>query len=150
MKSLIALCAFSFATSFATVSLAQTPTETPPVPGAPTSDSEHASGAIKTGPCAKDMDLLCPGVNPGPEMHKCMHDNRKKISKECKSKMADMKKAMKGIHAACHEDAEKYCGDVKPGKGAMKSCMKDHMDELSQACKDKLEDMKAKHGKHKK
>jgi hypothetical protein len=144
MKSMIALCAFAMTASFASISFAQTG-EATPAPETTPSPSEPASGAIKTGPCAKDMDLLCPGVNMGKEMHKCMHDNRKKISKECKSKMADMKKAMKGVHAACHEDAEKYCGDVKPGKGAMKTCMKDHMDELSQSCKDKIQDVKAKH-----
>ncbi|UYL08270.1 cysteine rich repeat-containing protein [Bdellovibrio sp. SKB1291214] len=149
MKSLIALCAFTFAASFATVSYAQSPEATPPVPGATPAESDHTSGAIKAGPCAKDMDLLCPGVTPGPEMHKCMKDNRKKISKECKSKMGEMHKAMKGLHQACHEDAEKYCSDVEKGKGAVMKCMKEHKDELSQACKDKIENVKAKHGKHK-
>ena len=150
MKSLIALCAFSIATSFATASLAQTPEATPPVPGTTPAEPDHASGAIKAGPCAKDMDLLCPGVTPGPEMHKCMKDNHKKVSKECKAKMKDMHKAMKGVHAACHEDAQKFCSDITPGKGAMMKCMTEHKDEVSQACKDKLENMKAKHGKHKK
>ncbi|WP_413294111.1 cysteine rich repeat-containing protein [Bdellovibrio sp. HCB185ZH] len=145
MKSMIALCAFAMTATFATVSFAQTPETAAPT--TTPSPSEPASGAIKTGPCAKDMDLLCPGVTPGKDMHKCMKDNRKKVSKECKAKMADMKKAMKGVHEACHEDAEKFCGDVKPGKGAMMTCMKDHKDELNQACKDKIENMKAKHKK---
>ncbi|WP_413561384.1 cysteine rich repeat-containing protein [Bdellovibrio sp. HCB209] len=149
MKSMIALCALLSVMAFSNSSNAQTETSTPSVEMTPpASESAPASGAIKTGPCAKDMDLLCPGVTPGPEMHKCMKDNHKKVSKECKAKMKDMKKAMRGVHEACHEDAEKFCADVKKGKGAMMSCMKDHMDELSQTCKDKMQDMKSKR-KHK-
>jgi len=43
---------------------------------------------------------------------------------------------MKDVHEACKADAEKFCKDVKPGKGRMKKCMKSHKKELSQACKD--------------
>ncbi len=44
----------------------------------------------------------------------------------------------------CAEDMKKFCGDVKPGKGAMYSCMKQHEAELSPACKAQHEEMKAK------
>lgn len=44
----------------------------------------------------------------------------------------------------CAEDMKKFCGDVKPGKGAMAQCMKQHEAELSPDCKAHGEAMKAK------
>jgi len=35
----------------------------------------------------------------------------------------------------CREDMERLCGDVKPGGGAWIQCLKDHEDELSDACR---------------
>ena len=38
--------------------------------------------------------------------------------------------------SACAEDVAKYCKDVKPGKGAIADCLKQHNNELSGSCKD--------------
>ena len=38
--------------------------------------------------------------------------------------------------SACAEDVAKFCKDVKPGKGNIASCLKEHEKEVSQACKD--------------
>jgi hypothetical protein len=38
----------------------------------------------------------------------------------------------------CASDARKFCGDVKPGKGAIAKCMKAHEAELSPACRDSM------------
>lgn len=38
----------------------------------------------------------------------------------------------------CAEDIEKYCKDVKPGEGGILKCLKEHDDELSDSCRDKL------------
>ena len=35
---------------------------------------------------------------------------------------------------ACREDMQRLCADVKPGGGARIRCLKDHEDELSDAC----------------
>jgi hypothetical protein len=35
----------------------------------------------------------------------------------------------------CREDMERLCSDVKPGGGARIRCLKDHEDELSDACR---------------
>jgi hypothetical protein len=43
-----------------------------------------------------------------------------------------------GAREACKPDAEKFCSDVKPGGGRIISCMRQHQDELSQACKDAI------------
>lgn len=35
----------------------------------------------------------------------------------------------------CKADEAKLCADVKPGEGRIAACMKEHKDELSDACK---------------
>ena len=44
----------------------------------------------------------------------------------------------------CREDAAKLCKDVKPGRGAIARCLKEHQSELSPACKDNMAKAKAK------
>lgn len=88
------------------------------------------------GPCAKDREAYCADVEHGEgRMMKCMQDNADKLSAECKAHQAKAKEAMKDVKEACHADAEKFCADVKPGRGRMMKCMKKHKDELSEACK---------------
>jgi hypothetical protein len=36
----------------------------------------------------------------------------------------------------CAGDVKKFCGDVKPGQGAIAKCMKAHQAELSPACRE--------------
>ena len=36
----------------------------------------------------------------------------------------------------CAADVKKFCGDVKPGQGAIAKCMKAHEAELSPACRE--------------
>ncbi len=36
----------------------------------------------------------------------------------------------------CAADVKKFCGDVKPGQGAIAKCMKGHEAELSPACRE--------------
>ncbi len=44
----------------------------------------------------------------------------------------------------CKADYEKLCKDVKPGQGRIAKCMKAHENELSPACRDKIDDDKEK------
>jgi hypothetical protein len=41
----------------------------------------------------------------------------------------------------CAGDLKKFCGDVKPGQGAIAKCMKAHEAELSPACRDGMENV---------
>ena|SRR5882724_3164898 len=45
---------------------------------------------------------------------------------------------------ACKADVQKLCGDVKPGGGAIKDCMKAHEAELSAGCKENMAEGKEK------
>ena len=44
----------------------------------------------------------------------------------------------------CASDAAKFCKDVKRGEGRVAKCLKEHKDELSSACKEKVEKAKEK------
>jgi len=48
----------------------------------------------------------------------------------------------------CREDAERLCKDVKPGGGQIWKCLKEHEAQLSQSCKDRLQNARAETGKH--
>ena len=39
----------------------------------------------------------------------------------------------------CGDEARKYCPEVTPGKGAIFSCLKPHMSELSEGCRKQVE-----------
>ncbi|MDG0817324.1 cysteine rich repeat-containing protein [Bdellovibrio svalbardensis] len=99
-------------------------------------------------PCEQDMATFCGTVEPGEgRVMKCMKENESKLSPACKSHIEKMKKEMKHVKEACHDDYEKFCSEEKPGKGRVMKCMKEHKDEMSQACKDEMNKMKHKKGK---
>lgn len=52
------------------------------------------------------------------------------------------------VSGPCHDDAQKFCKDVKRGGGRMIKCMKEHESELSQACKDHRSEMKKERKEH--
>jgi Cysteine rich repeat len=39
------------------------------------------------------------------------------------------------VVAACKQDMQTLCSDVKPGEGRVKECMKSHREQLSAGCK---------------
>jgi len=89
--------------------------------------------AAKRGPCAEDAKKLCPGMK-GQALKDCMKRNEAKVSPECK---AQTERANK-IRAACKGDAEKFCNDVKPGKGRLHACLQKNEAQLSSACRDAI------------
>ena len=39
---------------------------------------------------------------------------------------------------ACKPDIARFCSQVRPGQGRVKACMKEHVHELSEPCKEAL------------
>ncbi|MBX2989435.1 MAG: hypothetical protein KF802_16220 [Bdellovibrionaceae bacterium] len=102
------------------------------------------------GPCAKDRETLCAGVDHGGgKIAKCLRDNKDKLSAECKAHWESMKEHMKDAREACHDDVSQFCGDVKPGRGAIMKCLKANKDKLSAACKAEWNEMKERRKKKK-
>ena len=42
------------------------------------------------------------------------------------------------VGKACKADVKQFCADVKPGKGAIADCMKEHATDLSDGCKEAM------------
>jgi hypothetical protein len=49
------------------------------------------------------------------------------------------------VREACHDDVERLCHDVKPGRGQIRECLKAHESELSTGCRAAIEEARAHH-----
>ncbi|MDO8526348.1 MAG: cysteine rich repeat-containing protein [Deltaproteobacteria bacterium] len=88
------------------------------------------------GPCKADMQKLCAGVEPGHgRVWDCLKQHKDHVSPACKEKIEHKKEMVKEKADACNADREKFCKDVKPGKGHIHKCLKKHDSELSPECK---------------
>jgi hypothetical protein len=52
--------------------------------------------------------------------------------------MAQMPPGAREAARACKPDIAHFCGNVPPGQGRIKACMKEHVRELSEPCKEAL------------
>ena len=52
--------------------------------------------------------------------------------------MAQMRSGMRAVLEACKPDIAHFCSQVPPGQGRIKACMKEHLQELSEPCKEGL------------
>jgi hypothetical protein len=98
-----------------------------------------ASAAQTAKPCRDDAARLCPDVKPGGgALAKCMKEHASELSPACKNNIAKAKKKAQEFKQACKDDATKLCKGVKQGGGKIVQCLKQHEDELSAACKEKM------------
>ena len=52
--------------------------------------------------------------------------------------LAQMRPEAMAVARACRPDIRQFCGNVAPGQGRIKACMKAHLPELSEPCKEGL------------
>ena len=52
--------------------------------------------------------------------------------------MAQMRPGARQVLQACKPDIARFCSQVAPGQGRIKACMKEHLQELSEPCKEGL------------
>ena len=52
--------------------------------------------------------------------------------------MAQMRPGARAVLQACKPDIAHFCSQVQPGQGRIKACMKEHIQELSDPCKEGL------------
>ena len=52
--------------------------------------------------------------------------------------MAQMRPGAQAVLKACKPDIARFCSQVPPGQGRIKACMKEHIHELSEPCKEGL------------
>ena len=52
--------------------------------------------------------------------------------------MAQMRQGARAVLQACKPDIARFCSQVPPGGGRVKACMKEHIHELSEPCKEAM------------
>ncbi|MBI3546869.1 MAG: hypothetical protein HY081_09825 [Gammaproteobacteria bacterium] len=96
--------------------------------------------------CAEDIKKFCGDVKPGKgQMHHCMAQHESELSPACKAEKQEMKAKAEKFHAACKGDVDKFCKDMKPGGGRMLSCLKRNQADLSDTCREQMQQAKAAH-----
>lgn len=97
-------------------------------------------------PCKKDRETFCSGKK-GKEMMECMVANKDKVSADCKAHHEKMKTEMKEVRQACKADLEKYCADVKPGRGGKMKCAMANKEKFSAECQAEMAKAKEEMGR---
>lgn len=101
--------------------------------------SAAASAEPADSPCTADAATLCKDVQKGKgALAKCLKEHESELSPACKDGMAKMKQRVQDMKEACKDDAQKLCKDIQVGRGRIMQCLKQHEDELSAACKEKM------------
>jgi hypothetical protein len=97
----------------------------------------HAHG--HGGPCRQDVQRLCPDITPGPGgFRDCLQQHAAELSSACQEHVKQMEAKMAAWRQACQGDVQTFCNDVPPGPRNVITCLRQHQNELSQACQDQL------------
>jgi hypothetical protein len=91
------------------------------------------------GPCRQDIEKLCPNIKPGGGAFRdCLEQHASELSPACQQHLSQMKAKMQAWQQACQDDVQKLCANVESGGGNIMRCLRDHHDQLSQACQDQI------------
>ncbi len=114
---------------------------------APTTDVVEALGKGK-GECRVEIAKLCPGLEKGAALGKCVDEHMDQLSPKCKERFQKRKekheqvvKLREAMKEACKADQEKFCPGKELGEGLLK-CAKEKESELSAGCKEAIEKLK--------
>ena len=106
----------------------------------------HAAERENPRACHADLQKFCKGVQPGGgRIAACLKQHEPDLSAGCRQRIAEAKEEGKELAAACKPDAEKLCPGVQPGQGRVADCLKQHQDQLSGACREKIAEAQRRH-----
>jgi hypothetical protein len=102
--------------------------------------------------CAAEIGKFCKEVKPGHgRIAVCLNEHPGELSPRCKGLVDQVMQQMNApmeMHKACAADAQKFCGELPPGKGRVAFCLGEHSADLSPGCKQHMAEMKSGGGKH--
>ncbi len=106
--------------------------------------SWHATcGAEDARPCAKEIATYCKEIKPGGgRLLNCIKEHKNDLSPACREKFASVEKQLKEAQEACSSDIDKFCKDIQPGEGRIIRCLREHAQEISPGCSEKIEGAK--------
>ena len=96
-------------------------------------------GAQSKSPCADEITKFCKEVKPGGgRLARCLKEHEKDLSSQCKASIDEARARAKGAHEKCADDIQKFCSDVKPGRGGIVRCLKENERQLSPERREQL------------
>jgi hypothetical protein len=85
--------------------------------------------------CKADVERLCAGIPPGGgRLSACLKANEAQLSPGCKAQRAAVSQTVKEIGAACEDDIQNLCPDVKPGQGNVLRCLRQNLFSVTPRC----------------
>jgi hypothetical protein len=89
-------------------------------------------------PCAEDVQRRCRDVPRSGRLMACLRQHRAALAPACAEHLQARQAWVQAIRQACQSEVQRWCQDVKPGRGALAKCLRAHDSELTAACRDAL------------
>ena len=85
------------------------------------------------GACVSDINTHCAGTK-GESRAACIKVRFKDFSLGCQLALVKAR----AVRKACTADVKKICAGIKPGRGRIEACLKDHFADVSDPCKETI------------
>ena len=98
--------------------------------------------------CETEINTYCSQVTPGEgRLLACFYAFEDKLSGQCEYALYDAAAQLDQFAAAvthlaieCHDDLLQFCAEVELGEGRVGTCLLDHKAEVSDACRQAIDD----------
>jgi hypothetical protein len=91
------------------------------------------------GACREEIRELCPDATDRRQIGACVRERLDDLSPACAERLARVREKRRERRRACSEDVAALCGDVEPGTGGARRCLRENLDQLSGACREALD-----------
>ena len=117
------------------------------IPAAAQAEEENAIDRVVKA-CQNEIEGYCSQVTPGEgRLLACFYAHGDKLSGRCEyalytaaAELEQFASAVTHLAKACRDDLLKHCGEVEVGEGRVGSCLLEHKNEVSQACRQAIDD----------
>ncbi len=101
--------------------------------------------ASEARPCAEEIMQFCKDIKPGGgRVILCLKKHENELTPVCRGKIEEIVKRVENAKRLCASDIEKFCKGVQEGEGRIAKCLGEHAAEVSAACMEQVEWVKAK------
>jgi len=99
--------------------------------------------------CQGEIDSYCSQVTPGDgRLLACFYAHQDKIGSSCEyalynaaAELEQFLAALTHLASACIDDIAEHCAEVEVGEARVASCLLDHQEEVSEACRTAIDDV---------